>query len=105
MGNQMFDQYSYLHFATGAVVYYWDVSLFEWFVLHTLFEIIENTQYGIEFIQTFFWFWPGGKHYADFHINILGDTISAILGWYSAYLLDYIGTKNKWYDPHLVKFN
>ena len=104
MGNQLFDQYSYLHFATGVITYFWDISLFQWFVLHTLFEIIENTQYGINFIQTYFWFWPGeGKRYADFPINILGDTIFALLGWYSAYLLDYIGTKNNWYKPHLVK--
>ena len=43
MGYRFIDQYSYLHFVVGATVFYWNISLFQWFLIHTLFEIVENT--------------------------------------------------------------
>ena len=45
MGNKFIDQYSLLHFAVGIVVYFWDISLLSWFVLHTIFELIEKYKY------------------------------------------------------------
>lgn len=103
MGNLLLDQFSYLHFAVGVVVYFWGITLGQWFVAHSLFEISENTQIGMNIINTVFkGYWPGGKSYADYPINILGDTIAAILGWLSAYYLDQIGSKYNWYDPHIT---
>ena len=47
MGSQVFDQYTYLHFAVGIIVYFWGISLENWIIIHTLFEIIENMDMGI----------------------------------------------------------
>jgi membrane glycosyltransferase len=96
MGFRLFDQYSLLHFSVGVVTYFWGVNWKLFFILHTLFEILENTPMGMKFINNFT-FWPGGKPKADSLQNIIGDTISAILGWYVAKLLDDYGKKNKWY--------
>lgn len=102
MGTKLADQYSYLHFAVGVVVYFWGVSLKNWFIIHFIFEILENTEIGMQFINsTLGGYWPGGKTYPDSNINILGDNIFAVLGWLSAYYLDRLGSKYKWYDPHI----
>ena len=70
-------------------------------ILHTLFETVENTQFGMNFINKYITFWPGGKPTADSFINIIGDTVSAC-GWLSAYLIlkltiniKFIKNKNK----------
>lgn len=97
----MFDQYSYLHFASGIIAYFWNISIIFWFILHTIFEYLENTHLGIHFINKYITFWPGGKPYADPFINNIGDTITAILGWISAYYLDKIGHQNGWYKAHI----
>lgn len=81
------DKFSYLHFVTGALVYYWNISLPIWILLHTLFEIFENTSFGIKFIDNYIKLWPGGKKYADSFINSIGDTFFAILGWLSSYFI------------------
>jgi len=96
MGVKIFDQYTYLHFATGIIAYFWNIPILLWFVMHTIFEVIENTKIGMQFINNFS-IWPGGKPYADNTINIIGDTIGSMLGWWSAYALDHIGKKKKWY--------
>lgn len=101
MGSNFLDQYTYLHFASGIIAYYWNISFKTWLVLHTIFEIIENTKTGVNFINKRLWFWPGGKPGADTFINIIGDTLGTIIGWGSAYYLDKIGAKNKWYKSHL----
>jgi hypothetical protein len=103
MGSLLLDQFSYLHFAVGVVIYFWGITLGQWFVIHSGFELLENTPTGIALINaTFGNYWPGeGKKYADYPINILGDTIAAILGWLSAYYLDHLGSKYNWYDPHI----
>ena len=70
-----------------------------WIVLYHL-EICEK-QVGVKFINIFvFLAWRKPK--ADSNINILGDTIGALIGWCSAYYLDKIGAKYKWYSPHLA---
>ena len=101
MGNQLFDQYTYLHFAVGIIVYFWNISVPIWFVLHTTFEFLENTQMGMNIINKYMVFWPGGKSKSDSIINIIGDTIGAIIGWISAYYLDQLGNKYKWYTLHI----
>jgi len=100
MGINLFDQYTYLHFAVGIIVYFWDISLLEWSVIHTFFEILENTSWGMKLINRFP-FWPGGKPYADSITNCVGDTIGAIIGWISAYMVDAIGVKYGWYEKHI----
>ena len=97
MGKRLFDQYTYLHFCTGAIMYFWGFSLTSWFVIHTIFEVVENTKMGIDFINKFS-FWPGGKPEADSLTNSIGDTIGGMLGWVSSYAICKIGTKKGWYD-------
>ena len=101
MGLILFDQYTYLHFASGIIAYFFNISILTWFVIHSLFEIIENNNIGINIINKYFKFWPGGKPYPDSFINSIGDTIGTIIGWISAYLLDKYGSKYKLYKKHL----
>ena len=91
MGFQFFDQYTYLHFAVGIIVYFCNISLLKWVIFHTVFEILENTQIGLNIINQYIVFWPGGKQESDTIINNIGDTVGAVLGWLSAYYLDKLG--------------
>ena len=50
----------------------------------------------MKFINSFK-LWPGGKPHKDSWLNILGDNVSAMLGWICASQLDDIGTSRKWY--------
>ena len=93
MGQYLFDQYSILHFAVGIIAYFWNISFMTTLILHILFEIIENTPYGMHIINTYMKIWPGGKPYADSFINSMGDNLSTALGWMSAYYLDKLSTK------------
>ena len=61
MGLNFIDQYSYLHFASGIIAYFFDISLLYWLIIHTVFEIMENTENGIFIINKYLTFWPGGK--------------------------------------------
>jgi hypothetical protein len=101
MGTLYFDQYTYLHFSVGVIVYFWNISLVNWIVLHTIFEFLENTQMGVNIINKYIVFWPGGKPKPDSIINRIGDTSGAILGWLSAYYLDKLGDKYGWYTLHV----
>lgn len=101
MGIHIFDQYSLLHFASGVIAYFFGLTFNKWLIIHFMFEILENTQIGMKIINKYFFFWPGGKPYRDTNINILGDNISSIIGWYIAYKLDEIGKKRKWYIQHI----
>lgn len=96
MGKQFIDQFTYLHFASGIIAYFWNINLKDWFIIHTIFEILENTKIGINIINKFT-YWPGGKPYSDSLKNIIGDSLGAIIGWISAYYLDYYGGKYNWY--------
>jgi len=88
MGNNFLDQYSFLHFASGILAYYWNISFFNLFILHTIFEYVENTEFGMNVINTLFknW-WPGGKDRADSLTNSIGDTVFALIGWICAYVI------------------
>ncbi len=88
MGYAFTDKFSLLHFATGIIAYFWGVSLSLWFLLHGMFEIIENTEQGVRFIDTNVPLWPGGKQSSDTLVNMVGDQIYAILGWGLAYMID-----------------
>lgn len=85
MGTQIYDKYSLLHLATGIIAYYFDMSLILWILVHTLFEILENTKQGIYFIDNYIKIWPGGKLKSDSILNSISDTIFGALGWILAY--------------------
>ncbi len=100
MGYLFTDKYSLLHFATGIVVYYWNMSFWTWFFIHALFELVENTQTGMYVINHLPRFsgnmplrsgnmplWPGGKTHADRLINSIGDQTYASLGWIFAKII------------------
>ena len=56
------------------------------FIVHMIFEYVENTKYGMSIINNFV-YWPGGKDRADSLINSLGDQFYAQLGWVCAYIV------------------
>ena len=101
MGTKFFDQFSYLHFSVGIMTYFWDISIVKLIIIHTIYEIIENTNLAMNFINKYIKYWPGGKSYSDKIINIIGDTFFALLGWISAYYLDKLGNKYGWYSLHI----
>lgn len=90
MGVYFFDQYSLLHFAVGVIFYFWDFSATTTFLIHTVFEYLENTDIGIYFINKYLTIWPGGKPYADSLLNSIGDTFFTMLGFYLAKYLDFV---------------
>ena len=81
MGKQFLDQYSLLHFSQGVVAYFWGTPFYLWVITHASFEFLENTAPGMNIINKYLWFWPGGKPEADAPINVLGDNLSAIAGF------------------------
>lgn len=97
MGIRFFDQYSLLHFATGVIMYFWGMPLWLWNSLHILFELIENTQFGMDVINNYIKVWPGGKPYSDALINSVGDVFFGHVGWMVGYYLDLYGIKQNWY--------
>ena len=101
MGKYLLDQYSFLHFSIGVVSYFWGINFILWILLHTIFEIIENTKVGIYIINNYILYWPGGKPKADSFMNMIGDSIGAILGWLAAQYVDKYGNKKGWYNIHI----
>lgn len=84
MGIHFTDKFSLLHFASGVMVYYWNISLLTWFIFHLIFEMVENTETGMRYIRKVK-LWPGGKAHADSWINSVGDQFYSVLGWLFAY--------------------
>ena len=84
MGVFFTDKYSLLHFASGIVAYYWNVSFVAWFILHLIFELAENTETGMHYIRKVK-LWPGGKTHPDSWLNRAGDQFYSVLGWLVAY--------------------
>jgi hypothetical protein len=80
MGIYFTDKFSLLHFASGIIAYYWNISLYKWFIIHLLFEFTENRKTIIKYIDKIT-LWPGGKKKSDTIINSLGDQFYSILGW------------------------
>jgi len=97
MGQYAFDQFSLLHFASGIVAYFWGISALTIFVLHVVFELVENTTMGMKFINTYIPFWPGGKPYADSIINQVSDTIMTMIGWYVSQYADALSIEKHLY--------
>lgn len=80
MGIYFTDKYSLLHFSSGIIAYYWNVTFIYWFILHAIYEVVENIPSVVKLIDKIT-LWPGGKKYPDKIINRLGDQFYAILGW------------------------
>jgi hypothetical protein len=57
-------------------------------VIHIVFEYVENTQWGMSIINTYFTMWPGGKPYPDNLLNQASDVVFSAIGWLVAYYLD-----------------
>ena len=88
MGSAAFDQFSILHVASGIIAYFWGVPFSTFFVLHLLFEVVENTRWGMHVINKHVTLWPGGKPYADALVNSVSDQCFASLGWIVSHYLD-----------------
>ena len=104
MGNRFADQYSLLHASVGVFAYFWNVPFLIALVVHTIFEIIENSSIGIHLINKYFigldiFKWPGGKREPDAIINCIGDTVFFTGGWFLAFYLNTEGVKKGWYYP------
>ena len=101
MGVRFLDQFSLLHYSVGVIMYFWGFRFLTGVLLHTLFEIVENTSVGIRFINTHLaGVWPGGKPCADQFSNMVGDTGAFVLGWLCAFALDAWGVSAQWYTYH-----
>lgn len=87
MGEGCLDRFSWLHFATGMIAYYWGVNFWVALLVHIIFEILENTEIGMKFI-TNIKIWPGGKAKADSFLNsTICDNAFFVFGYGVAYLL------------------
>jgi hypothetical protein len=86
MGVKFIDKYSLLHFASGIVAFHFGINFWTWFIIHMVFEILENTECGMHIIQQIH-IWPGGKDTADSLLNSIGDQVFGLLGWLLAALL------------------
>lgn len=88
MGYYFIDQFSLLHFAVGVIAYFWGVSFYLTMIIHILFELIENTNEGMYFINKYISMWPGGKSHADSLLNSTSDMIFTGIGWLISSYLD-----------------
>lgn len=89
MGIYFTDKFSLLHFSSGIIAYYWNISLIYWFIFHALYEYVENRPNIVKLIDKIT-IWPGGKKSSDFIINNIGDQFYATLGWlFTHYYLEY----------------
>ena len=84
MGSDLFDPFSLLHFSVGVFFYAINIDFIYTFLLHTIFEIMENAPFGVHFINTYLVFWPGGKRQADTFKNSASDTLLTAAGWLCA---------------------
>ena len=98
MGFYFTDNFSLLHFASGIIANYLGLSLLNWFILHLIYEILQNSYYGIWFINNVIVLWPGGKLNYDSYINIIGDQFYGILGWIFTYYFIYFFYKGSMKD-------
>ncbi len=79
MANQrMFDPYSLAHAGSGVVARSIGLSLGKTIFIHTIFEIAENEY--LKFHPTAKKIFPDPSK--DTLINMIGDTVSTVVGWY-----------------------
>lgn len=86
MGQAVFDRYSVLHLASGLALGWLGLPFWPAFMGHAAFEVLENTDRGMGFINAYFRdVWPGGKDEADAVANSIGDQIAFTTGWLLTY--------------------
>ena len=81
MGKLILDKYSTLHFSVGMVWRYIGFDFLSLLIIHTVFEIVENSKPGMFIINNYFKLWPGGKPHADSKINSISDIVISLIGW------------------------
>ena len=89
--NSIFDKYSLAHLLSGLlwfiITYILEKSLFySFFILyfsHIVFEIMENSQLGININRDMGWYTYNG----DSGYNIIGDQLSVVVGFFIGYIL------------------
>ena len=74
----LLDEWSIVHVSGGIVAAQTGITLPQFMVLHTLFELVENTDQGTGLLSKIGWDRKNGDTWA----NIAGDTLSAVAGWY-----------------------
>jgi hypothetical protein len=86
MGELFTDKYSIYHFSSGVIAYYCGISFAKWFIIHMIFEVIENSrlQQELNKIQI----WPGRKPGPDTFINSMGDQCYTMMGWCIGYAVN-----------------
>jgi hypothetical protein len=75
----------------GIIAYFWSISFIVLIVIHIIFEYVENTQWGMKIINTYFKRWrPGGKTHPDNIINQISDIVFSGIGWLIANYVDKV---------------
>ena len=54
MIERMFDQFTYSHFAYGILAYFWGISLKNFIIIHTIYELFEVTPIVNSIFRIFF---------------------------------------------------
>ena len=57
MGELFTDKYSIYHFSSGVIAYYFGVSFLKWFIIHAVYELLENSRLQKELDKIEIW--PG----------------------------------------------
>ena len=99
MGVHFTDQFSLLHFASGIIAFFWEISLIKWFILHIVYELFTNTHFGINFINKYT-FWPGGKLNFDTTVNIIGELNDLFAHELEHYRQNYTGELETYDDEN-----
>lgn len=89
------DAYSLSHFAFGIVAYYIGITFEQWFWLHIIFELVENSIVTRTYANKFLYSFGFEMINVDTIINSLGDQVSAMAGWLLPYFLDKVIFKRK----------
>ena len=88
--HNFLDSYSLGHFSFGVIAYYIGITLEQWFWLHLIFEIIENSITTRTIANKYLYSFGFKMVNFDTITNFLGDQTSAMTGWLIAYLIDKI---------------
>jgi hypothetical protein len=86
MGELFTDKYSIYHFSSGVIAYYFGVSFVKWFIIHAVYELLENSRLQKELDKIEIW--PGRKPRPDTFVNSMSDQFYTMLGWSIAYAMN-----------------
>ncbi len=84
------DAYSLAHFAFGVVAYYIGITFEQWFWMHIIFELVENSIITRTFANKFMYSFGFEMVNVDTLANSLGDQVSAMTGWLVTYFFDKV---------------